>query len=340
MFTPIHLLPQNTGDYQKYKERWESAEGKILFEKILMKIRNGAGENFLEFDFQAGNLGFLEDEGDLRGFRFFKEEINFPDGDNFQAIDFSFAEFWHSTFTNVLFNCTMIFTKFYNCTFKKCKFFFNRCYAASFKKANFIDCEFIESDSFTNCSFSETSFKNTFFHSNVFYDCLFDTTTHFHNFLKKPETNSFDVYLSNIDRSELYRAISEAYSAGRVYANARKYRFQQLRYSTRYNSQNKKEKISGIIFEYIAGYGLRPIRVLTTMILFFFFVLIVFMFQIEFRDALLLTCGALFTFGANSEILKEMNLFYQIIYIVSAFVGISLTTLFITVLVNVFINKK
>ncbi|MBA4312877.1 MAG: hypothetical protein C0417_09630, partial [Chlorobiaceae bacterium] len=139
MFTPIHLLPQNTGGHRQYKERWETDEGRILHDKILQLIRRGAGEDFLERDFQNGHLGFLENERDLRGFTFENENIVFPKGDNFQAIDFSYAEFGHSHFTNAFFYCSMSFTKFYGCTFNKCIFSFNHCYAAMFEKVTFRD---------------------------------------------------------------------------------------------------------------------------------------------------------------------------------------------------------
>ena len=46
-------------------------------------------------------------------------------GDTFENIDFSYARFWHSSFTNGVLLTNMAFTKAYNCEFKRCIFTFN-----------------------------------------------------------------------------------------------------------------------------------------------------------------------------------------------------------------------
>ncbi|MGA9363281.1 MAG: hypothetical protein WBW16_02825 [Bacteroidota bacterium] len=341
MFTPIHLLPQNTGGHRKYKERWETVEGRALHDKILEMIRQGGGEDFLEADFQSGRLGFLEDERDLQGFQLHNENIVFPKEDNFQAIDFSYAEFWNSHFTNAFFYCTMSFTKFYGCTFTKCIFSFNHCYAAMFDKVTFIDCDFIEYDTFTNCSFSETVFKNTFFPTNGFHDCLFDAKTKFDSFPERPSTAySESVRLQDENKSDLFRAVSEAYLGGRVRAMARTYKFRSLQCSTRHNTEGFREKIAGFVFEYLSGYGLRPSRVIAAMFTYFLLAFLLFASQVGFQDSLLLTCGALFTFGAKAQLLDKMSWLFHFVYILSSFAGISLTALFVTVLVNVFVTNN
>ncbi|MCL4510460.1 MAG: pentapeptide repeat-containing protein [Bacteroidetes bacterium] len=340
MFTSIHLLPQNSPDNWKYRTRWESDEGRQLHDKIMSMIREGAGEHFLERDFEAKRLGFLKSETDLRGFQISNENINFPRGENFQAIIFSFAEFEYSKFINAFFYCKMSFTRFYDCIFENCTFSFNHCYAATFEKVTFINCDFVEEDTFTNCSFSETIFKNTFIPNNIFYDCLFDSRTEFSGFLPKPSHYNIDLQLRDIDKSELYKQISDGYASGGADAIAREYRFLQLQCYTRYNTQKFRDKVAGFVFELISGYGLRPSRVIATMMLYFLLALSVFTSQMGIRDALLLTSGALFTFGAKADTVNTMNILFQVLYIFSSFVGISLTALFVTVLVNVFIGHK
>jgi uncharacterized protein YjbI with pentapeptide repeats len=341
MFTSIHLLPQNTGDHWKFKERWDSDVGRDLHDMILKKIRRGGGEDFLQSDFEAGRLGFLEDKRDLRGFKFFQETIVFPTADNFEAIDFSHAEFWHCDFTNGFFSCRMAFTKFYNCTFTKCIFSFNHCYAAMFENVRFIDCDFLEHDTFTNCSFSGTLFQNTFFPANVFYDCLFDSTTQLQPLIEKPVRHKSDsVRLHDTDKSDLLRSIGEAYLSGHASNIARTYQFQHLQCLTRYNTKHVPDKLGGLLFEYLSGYGLRPWRVIASMFTYFAIALFAFASQVGFLDAILLTSGALFTFGAKTYLLDNLSLWFRALYILSSFVGISLTALFITVLVNVFSSNK
>lgn len=303
-------------------------------------IKEGAGEDFLQRDFQAGRLGFLEDMHDLQGFTFFKEEIVFPTRDTFEAIDFSYGSFWHTKMTNAFFYCTMHFAKFYNCTFEKCTFHFNNCYASTFEKVTFVDCDFVENNSFTNCSFTESKFCNTFLSNNVFYDCKFDAKTSVDPPPRNAVATTFKGQLDNSLISDIYRGISEAYKAGGAMHKARKHLFLQLHFSTRYNSESFPERVSGLLFEYLTGHGLRPFRVTIAILAYFVIALCLFLTQVSFRDALLLTCGGLFTFGAKTDLLNTMGLFYLFLYIFSAFVGISLTALFITVLANVLIRER
>jgi len=79
---------------------------------------------------------------------------------------------------------------------------------------------------------------------------------------------------------------------------------------------------------------------MATMLFYFLFVLCLFASKVRFSDGLLLTTGALFTFGAKSDLLNSMSFFFHFLYILSSFVGISLTALFITVLVNVFLGQR
>src|SRR5712692_593911 len=103
MFTPSDRLPLfDPEERGKYRRRWQGEEGRALREKILGMIRTGAGEDFLQWEFEQGRLGFLEDMWDLKGLDIFQESIAFPDGDTFEAIDFSYGHLYHSTFENAL----------------------------------------------------------------------------------------------------------------------------------------------------------------------------------------------------------------------------------------------
>jgi len=341
MFTPFHLLQQNAKDSNKYRRRWQTEDGRVLHDKVMELIRRGAGEDFLEADYQSGKLPILENEWDLKGFHIFQEDIDFSHNDNFEGIDFSYSEFWHSKFKNALFHCNMSFSKFYNCTFENCVFSFNHCYASLFEKVTFINCDFIEYDTFINCSFIETTFNNAFFPCNVFHDCSFDANTAIISFPEKSAINlERPLHLKNENKAEIFREISEAYSSGFVYGLARNYKYLHLKCLTRYNTNTFKDKIAGYAFELISGYGIRPSRVLMSMIIYFIITLCVFSVKIGLSDAMLLTSGALFTFGAKAELLNSMGIFYHALYIMSSFVGISLTAVFITSLMNVFNGQK
>jgi uncharacterized protein YjbI with pentapeptide repeats len=343
MFTPIHLLPQyNTKELDKYRDRWKDSDGRRLQDKILGLIRHGAGEDFLQWDFEQGNLGFLENMWDLKGIDIFKEKIVFPAADNFEGIDFSYGSFYHSSFKNATFlNTFLKFTKLYNCEFVNCNFLFTSFYGATLEKTKFINCDFIEHNSMTNCDLRGVELGNCFIPTNLFFDCKFDEQTVINNLLDKPLRKPGDsLKLSKNSLAEIFKGIKEGYIAGTVIKQARIYFFKERKAITRYNTKGLREKIWGYFLELIAGYGIKPVRVLLTMLTVFLISSIVFSAEIEFSEGILLSAGAFFTFGANTQYLQTLSLFLRIIYIAEAFFGVSLMALFITVLANLWFREK
>lgn len=61
------------------------------------------------------------------------------------------------------------------------------------------------------------------------------------------------------------------------------------------------------------------------------------LFVTELRpmEALLIASGAFFTCGYGSDALKQLPVFYRLAYVVTAFVGVCLGALFVTVLARV-----
>lgn len=137
-------------------------------------------------DHSCLTIEFLEDMSDLKGLDIFQEQFDFSGGDTFEAIDFSFAEFWHSRFSNAVFNCSIAFARVYNCEFRRCIFSFNHSYGTTFEKCRFVECEFVENNTFTNCSFREVTFENCFMPTRVFFDCSFDQLTRVDSSAPKP----------------------------------------------------------------------------------------------------------------------------------------------------------
>lgn len=142
------------------------------------------------------------------------------------------------------------------------------------------------------------------------------------------------------DRTDIYNGIKEAYRAGGVPERAREYFFLQMQAATRYNSESVGERWLGFGKEYLAGYGVRPFRVLTAMAGILLLSSVLFSFAVGAADGILLAAGGLFTFGARAELLTQLNPFYRAVYIATAFAGISLTALFITVMANVSFREQ
>lgn len=342
MFTSIDRLPRlNPEEQARYRRRWEEGQGTALRDTVLGMIRDGAGEDFLQREFEGGRLGFLEDMLDLKGLKIFDEQFDFPGGDTFEAIDFSYAEFWHSTFNNAVFNCSIAFARVYNCEFRRCIFSFNHCYGTTFDKSRFVECDFVESNTFTNCSFRETSFDNCFMPTRVFFDCSFDQTTRIGASSPSPfrmNRDSFKVDLKNA--SDIFNGIKDGYRGGGVSDKAREYFFRQMQATTRHNTATKPERWFGFLKEYVAGYGVRPLRVLGIMLGALLLSTIIFSDAVGAADGFILAAGGLFTFGAKADLLTNIHPVYRAIYVATAFAGISLTALFITVLANVWFREQ
>jgi len=342
MFTPIHLLPQfNAIQLNDFQRRWDGPDGLRLRDKILKMIRNGAGEDFLQWDFEQGKLGFLENMWDLRGIDIHQEDINFPYGDNFEGIDFSYAKFYHSKFKNAVFISTAFsFTRLHNCEFINCIFLFTGFYGSTLEKTKFINCEFIDGDEITNCDFRESRFRNCFYLGRLFFDCRFDETTSIDTPIDEPLSTTEGIKLNKTEHAEIYSGIKESYGAGNVFKQSRQYFFKQKQCLTRYNVNNLREKIGGYFLEFIAGYGTKPIRVLLSMLITFLFYSSFFMVKLGIANGLMLSAGAFFTFGANTNYLQTLCLPFKVLYIAEAFSGISLIALFITVLAKRWFGEK
>lgn len=341
MFTPLHLLPQFNGNESvKYQNRWRDYNGRQIFEKIIKMIENGAGEDFLEWDFDKGNLGFLENKGDLKGVNIFKKDINFPKGDNFEGIDFSYGKFYHSKFNNATFiESSFGFSSLYNCVFKNCLFAYNSFYGCTIEKVKFINCDFVENNAMSNCVLIETEYKNCFYNNVLFTDCKFDGNTSLDTPKDKP-SSSFNAELDKTHLAEIYKSIKEAYFSGGVFMESKQYFFKQKQSITRHNKKGKLNKIGNFLLEFITGYGIKPMRVLFSMLLIFILFSSFFIGKLGFAKGILLSAGAFFTFGANANYLQYLSNFFKILYILEAFTGISMIALFIVVLSNLWFTEK
>lgn len=341
MFTPIHLLPQFSGkDRAKYEDRWHTQEGQELEKKILAMIHEGAGEDFLQWEFEHGRLGFLEDMWDLKGLTIFDQQFKFPGGDTFEAINFSYARFYHSKFENAVFNCRINFARIFNCEFVNCVFTFNGCYASEFENCRFTNCEFFEHNSFTNCLFKNVAFRDCFIPDRIFFDCNFDERTAIGEPMTTPvRMKPSGLKLENKERAGIYKGIQEAFAAGEVVSKAQAYYFKQRQCVTRFNTTGMRAKLGGYFLEYLTGYGVKPIRVLLAMFGVLFAVTLGFSLKVGFADAVLLVAGAFFTFGAKSEILNGLSVGWKILYVATSFLGIALTALFITVLASKWLRE-
>ncbi len=278
---------------------------------------------------------------DLKGFQIQSETLTFPDGDSFEAIQFWYAEFWHTTFRNAVFAAKFRFAHFYGCTFINCIFSFAGFYGAALEQTHFINCEFVESNNFTNYDLKTVEFKDCYMPNRLFYDCRFDETTIVGDSVARPyRMNPTDDPCPKHELTNIYKGIKEAYVAGDLPHMGRRYFYRQRHAATRHNSQTRGQAIRGHIEELIAGYGVRPLRPLIAMALGLAVSIGVFLTAVPFTDAFLLSAGALFTFGANTEALKALGFGYKAIYVLTAFFGLSFTTLFITLLAHVSFRER
>lgn len=340
MFRPIHLLPKPINpDFDKslkYKERWEKEYGKKCYDFIINKIKEGGGEDFLQWDFQQGHdlKHIMESEGDLKGIKIWELDIDFPKTDNFEAIDFSYAEFWHSKFKNATFLSTYFgFSEFYNFEFEKCLFSFTNFYGVRFEKVNFKNSTFVEHNSFNNCEFIDCEFDNFFTQKNLFTDCLFDANTQVKNLSFEP-IHKFQVKLENNNLPNIYKGIKDSYLSGQVFDKYREYFFEQKKTETRYLKKGIQQ-IGNYLLENLTGYGVRPSATLSFMLMIIFIFSILYSFKYSFSRSLVISFTAFTTMGEAPGVSP-----YNFLYALESGVGICLFALLITVLANIWFSEK
>ena len=305
-------------------------------------IREGAGEDFLQWEFESHKLGFLESMWDLKGINIFRENLSFAGAGSgwFEAIDFSYAQFYHTTFRRAEFSpATFNFARIYNCEFVECTFTFAGFYGSTLEKVKFTNCNFIEQNSFTNCGFTAVEFINCFMPENIFTDCRFDACSRVTDPVDKP-LGGWNLKFDKRQLAGIFQGIKEAYSAGGVVKQVRKYFFRQNQAITRHNSDSNWDSFTGYFLEFLTGYGVRPLRVLTVLILLVVAGIAIFSRQVGFANALILATGGFFTFGGYVDLLRGMSIWYRIAYICTAFLGMFLTGLYVTVLANVWFRER
>ncbi len=341
MFRPIYLLPQyNEQLIRKYQGRWETPEGLSLRETILAKIREGAGEDFLQWDFEQGKLRLLEDYWDLKGILFQSESIGLSKFSLFEALNFSYASFYNSKFRNASFEGPIFnFTKIVGCEFTNCTFLYTYFYGTTIEKTRFVNCDFIDRNHFVNCDIKETNFTQCFYNPSLFNDCKFDEETIFDNPLNNPSYAPDSATLRNSSLAEFYKGIKDGYGAGGVVRKAREYSYKEHHSITRYNSVFQ-EKIAGYFLELVSGYGLKPMRVLASMLILFLLFTIAFVVNMGSPDGVLLSAGAFFTFGGNIERLQNLNPIFIFAYVTESFLGIAFMAFFITVLAKYWFAER
>lgn len=339
MFTPIHLLPQFSGeDRAKYQNRWYSTEGHGLQDRITRRIREGAGEDFLQPLFEGPGRGFLESDSDLRGFSLPREDIEFSGGDNFEGVDFS-----HALITNCRFKgawlvngTTFAFAWLWGCTFESCVFISSSFFGADRRDVTFLNCDFDElQGDFCNCDMRNVRLRNCFMPRRLFFDCRFDGQTRVEGIAEQPtcDTRTPEGVLAKTQLVEIHKGIKEGYLAGEAYGLYRKSFLEERKASTRHNCRGR-HKAWGLALEYLAGYGVRPLRVLAALAIVFVLCSLGFCCApgVHFSQDLLMSSGALFTFGGGTPQLETLGAGWRAFYALEAFLGVALMALFITVL--------
>lgn len=340
MFIPIYQLQgYDQKESERVTDRWNSSEGRKHREMILGLIRQGAGEDFLQYYVESGPLGhFLDDMWDLKGFSLFKEEIDFPTADNFEAIDFSYARFYHCILRNCCLNASFRFAKIYNCQFIDCVFNFSHWYGATIEKSQFSRCDFVNFNKFINCSFIGSQIKDFSTANIMFADCQFDAGTS----IDVPQLNMVlakgQNQMKDTELSGYYKALEEGYAAGGVPELSRKYHFLSRKARNDFLSENRLSWLATKIFvELLTGYGVEPSRpIIGAVITILIFACLFWVQQGSFYKAFLLSSSAFVTIDSASLLPFPFNF----LYVVESLFGIVFLALLVTVLANVWFSYK
>lgn len=344
IFIPIlQLNLYNFKERIEYRDRWEPINGgEEAYKLVIEKIRKGAGEDFLQREYEYGKLNkFLDDMYDLKGITIHGEEIDFPEKDNFENIDFSYSKFYHSEFKNGYFRCSFKFVRFHKVTFRNCIFNSSVWLGAEFEECEFINCDFIGGCGFTNCSFSNTKFNHFFTEINLFSDCKFNSTVYigepvtFFVAQKRIKNSGYDYSFL----SDFYNSIRQAYKAANVYDKERSYFYKAKQAGTNHNNNGLVDYLyKKILIEFLTGYGVKPFRAFGAGIIIIFVFSFVYYFSLySIRQSILISFGAFFTSGNYPA---SFCIYYKILYIIEGIFGWFILGLYLTTLVNVWFSER
>ena len=342
MYTSIYLLAHsNTDNSKKYQDRWKTKEGIPLKHHILKTLRDGSFEQFLHRDFAEKKLPILEHDKDLKGLYIEDELITDHPHHALKGVDLSFTYIGGSEFKNLnLVQSNFSFASIHNVTFVNCTFSYSTFYASYLENVSFIGCDFIERNNIRNCRFTNVKYKHCFIENNMFHSCRFDERTGVDIFTPESQHEKKSKFFNPIELPELYKGLKDGYKAGSVTSKVRYYYFLEKQAITRYIIDNVFQKTGNYFLEIVAGYGVKPLRVLISMIFIFLFFTAVFIGELGYPSGLLLSTGAYFTNGVSSDLVRSVGVFYQILFIIESFLGIIFTTLFVTVMANLWLSEK
>lgn len=337
MYQQIHFSNDDQEKSRKYQDRWITESGREFEKNIVEKIKEGAGEDFLTCDFQAGRLSILENEWDLKGISINDIDIDFPERDTFEAIDFSYATFRRVNFKKATFTCNAggSFIRLSNCEFDDCIYVFSWWYGCTFENVTFRNCQFIANIYFDNCIFKNCKFEGCFVNQNIFSDCMFDVNTSIDAYENRTDYTGKHK-LEKKDIPETYKGIKEAYASGQVYDRYREYFLKQKVAERKYIHRGIR-KTRELFIELLTGYGVRPLRVLSSSLSVIIGYSLIFKYVcgISFIKSILMSAGYFATVG---EVLNIFPLNW--LGISESMIGICLFALLITVLSNVWFAEK
>lgn len=342
MYTSIYLLAQTNSEKSKaFQSRWKTKQGIIIKQNILEHMRNGKLRGYMEHEFAANKLPILEHDKDLRGILIADEDFRNCPRDMLKEFDFSFAYIMSTSFKDLDLNqANFSFTSLYHVTFVNCLFSHTTLYANYLENVMFIGCDFLNRNNIRNCRLSNVQFQHCFLESNVFHSCRFDEQTSINKLAQHSRHTKTPIRFNPRGLPDLYKGIKEAYKYGSVIKKSNDYYFLERQAVTRYLVDNKFEKISNYFLELVAGYGIRPLRVFVWMMALFIIFSLIFVAKMGYPEGLLLSTGAYFTNGVSSQGLAAAGVFYQSLFILESFLGIMFTTLFVTVMANLWLGER
>jgi hypothetical protein len=342
MYTSIYLLAQSNAEKSKaFQGRWNTKRGTIVKEAVLKHLRKGTIREFLRKEFAEKKLPILEHDKDLRGILLADEDLSNCPRDALKGFDLSYAYIMSTNFKDLdLDHTNFSFTSLYHVGFINCAFSHATIYASYLENVMVVGCDFLNRNNIRNCRLSNVQFKHCFIERDLFHSCRFDEQTVIDKLALTSRHTAKPIQFNPRELPELYKGIKEGYLYGSVIKKSNDYYFLERQAVNRYLVTNKFEKFVNYFIEIVAGYGIRPLRVFICMMVLFAIFSLIFLARLGYPEGLLLSTGAYFTNGVSSQSLASAGLLYQSLFILESFLGIVFTTLFVTVMANLWLSEK
>jgi Pentapeptide repeats (9 copies) len=330
-------------DRDAARERWYAPDNPD--QQIVMQSIANDPQGFLADLRQAGAVTTPQSDRDLQGFPFLAgiagELTISTAADALDDLDLTYANLQNVVFDQAFLASNLLHGTVATVTFRHSTFFTARIAYTELMNVTFDHCDFVRSN-FINCDLINTTFEACYWNESGFEDCRADANCRVDaplNVMQRQETAELtlvapdDAGLAGGALAGFYYRLGEAFRTGSSYRRARHFEY-IANQSIRRSRTRRRDVTLDWLFEITTGYGLRPERLAALLACLVFVSGCYFAWRLSSSNGWMLGAGAVFTFGAFTDMLKNRPAIDVVIYVVASVAGVAVMALLVATVVS------